>query len=167
MQNTPADAYLAFAHEPYLDGANEVNLTLVAAESLLHPEVLQPDGARIYKVLTHQRSPGEVVPLSTLTSELDDWSTVGDWEQVTTDLLRLGRQQEFDSMQFGLPPLSLALICRGPEGVVKLITPDGESSYGPADRAEVLAMLTANLSDFLAEGPMSPGHGLLHPPQQK
>jgi hypothetical protein len=78
------DVYLLFAHEPYYPAAaREINTTVVAAASLLHPRVRQPDGARIHDRLVHGRRPGEIVPLSTLTHELDGgarWPEVGDWE---------------------------------------------------------------------------------------
>ncbi|MFJ1974114.1 hypothetical protein ACIO93_36405 [Streptomyces sp. NPDC087903] len=40
---------LLFAHEPYYPnlGTQETNTTLVAAASLLHPRVRQPDGAQM------------------------------------------------------------------------------------------------------------------------
>ncbi|MEU6325423.1 hypothetical protein [Streptomyces sp. NPDC047009] len=78
------EVYLLFAHEAYYPAAaQEINTSLVAAASLLHPHVRQPDGARIYDRLTHGRRPGEIVPLSTLTHELDGgalWPQLGDWE---------------------------------------------------------------------------------------
>lgn len=65
------DVYLLFAHEAYYpDAAQEINTSLVAAASLLHPHVRQPDGACIYDRLTRGRRQGEIVPLSTLTHEL-------------------------------------------------------------------------------------------------
>ena len=82
------DTYLLFAHEAYYpdSGTQEINTTVVAAASLLHPQVRQLDGARIYDRLTRKRQPGEIIPLSTLTHELDGgtgWPRVGDWETVT------------------------------------------------------------------------------------
>lgn len=94
----PTDVYLLFAHEPYYPAAaQEINTTVVAASSLLHPRVRQPDGARIHDRLVRGRRPGEIVPLSTLTHELDGgerWPEVGDWETVTEDLLQLIRDHE-------------------------------------------------------------------------
>jgi hypothetical protein len=86
-----ADFYLLFAHEPYYLGhdAREINTTVVAAESLLHLRVRQPDGARIHDLLVQGRRSGEIVPLATLTHELDGgarWPEVGDWEAVTAGL---------------------------------------------------------------------------------
>ncbi|MFF0764326.1 hypothetical protein ACFYWH_30495 [Streptomyces sp. NPDC003737] len=49
-----AKVYLLFAHEPYYPGpgAREINTTVVAAGSLLQPQVHQPDGVRIHDRLT-------------------------------------------------------------------------------------------------------------------
>lgn len=88
------NVYLLFAHAPYYlgPGTQEINTTAVPAGSLLHPQVCQPDGARIHDLLIRGRQSGEIVPLSTLTHELGggaDWPAVGDWESVTTDLVQL------------------------------------------------------------------------------
>ncbi|MFD0070455.1 hypothetical protein ACFVJ9_57665, partial [Streptomyces sp. NPDC127574] len=81
------DVYLLFAHEPYFpdEGIQEVNTTVVTADTLLHPQVQQPDGARIHDLLTRGRKPGAVIPLATLTHELGGgtkWPSVGDFERV-------------------------------------------------------------------------------------
>lgn len=66
------EVYLLFAHEAYYPAdAQEINTSLIAAASLLNPRVRQPDGARIYDRLTRGRRPGGIVPLATLTHELD------------------------------------------------------------------------------------------------
>ncbi|MDN3028258.1 hypothetical protein [Streptomyces sp. S.PB5] len=54
------DVYLLFAHEPYYPHADtqEINTTVVCADSLLHPRVLQPDGARIHDRRTRALSLG-------------------------------------------------------------------------------------------------------------
>lgn len=51
------DVYLLFAHAPYYPGpaTQEINTTVVAADSLLHPQVCQPDGARIHDLGTAAR----------------------------------------------------------------------------------------------------------------
>ncbi|WP_329343823.1 hypothetical protein OG866_44435 [Streptomyces sp. NBC_00663] len=58
------DTYLLFAHEPYYpdSGTQEVNTTVVAADTLLHPQVRQPDGARIHDRLTQARTPERSSP---------------------------------------------------------------------------------------------------------
>jgi hypothetical protein len=108
--------YLLFAHEPYYlgSGAQEITTTTVPADTLLHPRVRQPDGAQIHDRLTQGRRPGEIVPLATLTHELNggaDWPTVGDWESVTADLLQLVRAWECDALSLDLPAIPRALIC--------------------------------------------------------
>ncbi|MFF2518419.1 hypothetical protein [Streptomyces sp. NPDC058086] len=100
------DVYLLFAHEPYYPGPgtqeiNTTTTTVVAADSLLHPQVRQADGGRIHERLTQGREQGEIVPLAALTHELGagaDWPTAGDWESVTTDLLHLVRSGDCDAL---------------------------------------------------------------------
>lgn len=164
------DVYLLFAHEPYYpgDGAQEINATVVAAASLLHPEVHQPDGARIHERLTQQRAPGEIIPLATLTHELDggaQWPYVGDWEKVTTDLVRLVRTAQCDALSLGLPEIARALICTGPDNHVgTLCTEAGQTlTYGPKERAAVLAEIDTYLACLVAEQDLWPGDNLLPP----
>jgi hypothetical protein len=165
-----ADVYLLFAHEPYYPGpgAQEINTTLVAAASLLHPRVRQPDGAQIHDRLTQGRQPGEIVPLATLTHELGggaDWPTVGDWESVTTDLLQLVREGECDALSLGLPEIARALICSGPHSRVRAFDAAADEfiAYGPAERAAVLAEVDTFLTGLVAEQELWPGDGLLAP----
>lgn len=131
--------YLLFAHEPYYlgDGAQEINATVVAAASLLHPEVHQPDGARIHERLTQQRTPGEIIPLATLTQELGGgagWPYIGDWEKVTTDFVRLVRTAECDALSLGLSEIARALICTGPNNHIRTL--DTAARPGPHLRPE-------------------------------
>ncbi|GAA2702548.1 hypothetical protein GCM10010348_69880 [Streptomyces anthocyanicus] len=54
----------------------------------LYPRVRQSDGTRIHECLTRGRRLGEIVPLATLTHELDGgtlWPQIGDWQEVTAD----------------------------------------------------------------------------------
>ncbi|MPY33526.1 hypothetical protein FNH09_20415 [Streptomyces adustus] len=163
------DVHLLFAHEPYYPGpgTQEINTTLVAAASLLHPRVRQPDGARIHHRLTQGRLPGEIVPLATLTHELggsaDDWRGVGDWESVTTDLLQLVRHGDCDALSLGLPAIARTLICTGPHTPVRTFDmATGEViAYGPAQRAAVLAEVGTFLAGLTAEQDLRPGDGLL------
>ncbi|MER7056586.1 hypothetical protein [Streptomyces sp. NPDC000351] len=69
-EQSPGGVYLLFAHEPYYPGpgAREINTSVVAADSLLHPHVRQPDGVCIHDLLTTGRQPGEIIPLATHTS---------------------------------------------------------------------------------------------------
>jgi hypothetical protein len=145
------EVYLLFAHEAYYPtSAHEINTSLVAAASLLHPRVRQPDGARIYGRLTRGRRQGEIVPLSTLTHELDGgahWPQIGDWEAVTTDLLQLILNRECDALSLGLPDIDRALVCSGPHSMVRAYDPVARryQMYGPADRAEVLTEIGRHL----------------------
>ncbi|MEV5850399.1 hypothetical protein AB0M32_51455 [Streptomyces sp. NPDC051985] len=161
------DVYLLFAHEPYYPvGAQEINTTVVPAASLLHPRVRQPDGARIHDRLVHGRRPGEIVPLSTLTHELDGgarWPEVGDWESATEDLLQLIRDDDCDALRLGLPELALALVCASPHSEVRVVDPTSGAhrAYGPADRIEVLVEIGRHLAWAEAGSPLWPGDGLL------
>jgi hypothetical protein len=164
------DVYLLFAHEPYYsgDGAQEINTTVVAAASLLHPQVQQPDGGRIHERLTRGRMPGEIIPLATLTHELDGgagWPFVGDWEKVTTDLVQLVRTRECDALSLGLPEIARALIVTGPNNHVRAFdAAAGQSTtYGPKERAAVLAEVDAFLACLVADQGLWPGEGLLPP----
>ncbi|MFI6494323.1 hypothetical protein [Streptomyces sp. NPDC050564] len=165
-----ADVYLLYAHEPYYPGpgAQEFNTTLVAAASLLHPRVRQPDGAQIHDRLTQGRQPGEIIPLATLTHELDGgaaWPTVGDWEGVTADLLQLVREGECDALSLGLPEIARALICSGPHSHVRSYDAAADQfiAYGPTERAAVLAEIDMFLACLVAEQALWPGDGLLPP----
>ncbi|MFD8220343.1 hypothetical protein ACFV2U_43415 [Streptomyces sp. NPDC059697] len=153
-----ADVYLLFAHEPYYPGpgTQEINTTVVTADTLLHPQVQQPDGARIHDLLTRGRQPGEIIPLATLTHELNggaDWPTVGDWESVTTDLLRLVREEECNALSLGLPEIARALICTGPHSHVRTYDAAADQfiAYGPTERAAVLAEVDKFLACIVAE----------------
>ncbi|WP_371100349.1 hypothetical protein [Streptomyces sp. PU_AKi4] len=160
--------YLLFAHEPYYPGpaAQEINTSVVPAASLLHPHIRQPDGARIHVLLTRGRRPGHIVPPATLTHELDGgthWPTIGDWETVTTDLVRLIRSQNCDALSLGLAPLARALVCTGPYSQVRTHDPaTGRSQvFGPAERSEVLAAIGSRLLQAEAGMPLWPGDDLL------
>ncbi|KQX70133.1 hypothetical protein [Streptomyces sp. Root1310] len=146
------DVYLLFAHEAYhLAAAQEINTSLVPAASLLHPRVRQPDGARIYDRLTRGRQPGEIVPLATLTHELDGgtrWPEVGDWEAVTADLLQLIRDRECDALSLRLPHIARALVCSGPYSEIRVYDPAAGryQAYGPAERIDVLVEVGRQLA---------------------
>ncbi|MFF7452391.1 MULTISPECIES: hypothetical protein [unclassified Streptomyces] len=168
------NVYLLFAHEAYYPdtgtgtGILEINTTVVAADSLLHPHVRQPDGARIHDRLTQGRQPGEIIPLSTLTHELDGgtgWPQVGDWETVTTDLVQLVRTGECDVLSLGLPEIGRALVCAGPTSQVQAFdaTADQVITYGPQERAAVLAEIDMFLTGLVTERPFWPGDSLLPP----
>ncbi|GAX57781.1 hypothetical protein [Streptomyces olivochromogenes] len=169
-----ADVYLLFAHEPYYPGpgAQEINTTLVTAASLLHPRVRQPDGAQIHERLIQGRRPGEIIPLATLTHELNGgagWPAVGDWESVTADLLQLVRVGECDALSLGLPEIARVLICTGPHSHVRTYDAAANQfiAYGPTERAAVLAEVEMVLAPLVAEQALWPGDGLLPPPTRQ
>ena len=60
------DVHLLVVHEPYRTAEHPIpiNATIVHAQTLLHPQVPQPDGALMYRCLTEfpARAPGCVVP---------------------------------------------------------------------------------------------------------
>ncbi|MGW2975775.1 hypothetical protein ACWDBO_56315, partial [Streptomyces mirabilis] len=169
-EQSTGEVYLLFAHEAYYPAAaQEINTSLVAAASLLHPRVRQPDGARIYDLLTRGRRPGEIVPLATLTHELDGgtrWPEVGDWEAVTADLLQLIQDGECDALSLGLPDIARALVCSGPYSEVRVYDPatGRHQAYGPAERIKVLVELGRQLAWAEAGCALWPGDGLLVPP---
>ncbi|MBO4259616.1 hypothetical protein [Streptomyces griseorubiginosus] len=165
-----SDVYLLFAHEPYYPGpaTREVNTTLVAADTLRHPRVVQPDGTRIHDLLTRGRTPGEIIPLATLTHELGGgagWPVVGDFERVILDLLTLVQTHSCDALSLGLPEIARALICTGPESQVRAFdaAADEFTVYGPDDRTRVLTEVGMFLTGLAAEQPFWPGDGLLPP----
>ncbi|MGY9066905.1 hypothetical protein [Streptomyces sp. CAS3] len=166
--HTP-DVYLLFAHEPYFGpGSQEINTTVVAAASLLHPRVRQPDGARIHDLLTRGRRAGETIPLATLTHELNggaDWPAVGDWERVTTDLVQLVRAGNCDALSIGLPEIARALVCTGPRSHVRAYDAAADEFlvYGSSERTAVLDEVGQYVTGFAAEQPFWPGDGLLPP----
>ncbi|MFJ4895594.1 hypothetical protein ACIP5U_37215 [Streptomyces sp. NPDC088788] len=166
------DVYLLFAHEPYFpdEGIQEINTTVVTADTLLHPQVQQPDGARIHDLLTRGRKPGDVVPLATLTHELGggtNWPAVGDFERVTGDLVALAQRELCDGLSLRLPELDRALVCIGPAAgqEIRIFDPAAGDfvAYGQKDRAAVLAGVRQILSSIKAERPLWPGDNLLPP----
>lgn len=166
------DVYLLMVHEPYTSREHPVpvNATIVHAASLLHPTVPQPDGGRIYRCLTEfpGRVEGGVVPLSTLTFELDGgrlWSQVADWEVVEAAVVRLTRQHACDAMPLGLPDEAAGLLAQGPTSTLTLHFPDGRrATRGPADREQQVTVLAGHVATFAAQGPFWPGDGLVAPP---
>lgn len=162
-EQSTGGGYLLFAHEAYYPAhGQEINTSLVAAASLLHPRVRQPDGTRVHERLTHSRRPGEIVPLATLTHELDGgtlWPQVGDWAAVTADLLKLIHDRGCDALSLGLPPIARALVCSGSRSEVRVYDPttEGYRVFGPADRIEVLVEIGKQLARTEAGRPLWPG----------
>ncbi|MFE2302692.1 hypothetical protein ACFXAW_31405 [Streptomyces sp. NPDC059445] len=168
LQRPVGEVYLLFAHEAYFPwaGAREVNTSLVAAASLLHPHVLQPDGMHIYDRLTRGRRPGEIVPLATLTYELGGgaaWPKVGDWQTVTRDLMRLIGDGGCDALSLNLPARARTLVCCGPHSTVRAydLASREYRTYGPADRIEVLVSIGRELARVEAGCALWPGDNLV------
>ncbi|MFF4805545.1 hypothetical protein ACFY1U_45395 [Streptomyces sp. NPDC001351] len=133
--------------------------------------MVQPDGARIHDLLTRGRTPGEIIPLATLTHELGGgagWPAVADFERVVSDLLTLVQTQGFDALSLGLPDLARALFCTGPESRVRTFdAAAGQFTvHGSAERARVLTKVGVFLTGLTAEQPLWPGDGLLPPLRQ-
>ncbi|WP_197288352.1 hypothetical protein [Nocardia sp. NRRL S-836] len=168
------DVYLLALHEPYESPQHAVpiNATIVHAMTLLHPAVPQPDGGRMYRCLTESpaRADGDVVPLSTLTFELDGgrmWPQVADWEGVVDAVVHLARKRGCDAMSMGLPQLTALLLSSGPNTVHQLQQADGSRfQAGPVDRLDRLGEMTRHVQRFLEEGPFWPGDNLVAPPIQ-
>lgn len=168
------DVYLLALHEPYESPQHPVaiNATIVHAMTLLHQMVPQPDGGRMYRCLTEfpGRTSGDVVPLSTLTFELDGgrlWSQVADWERVVDAVVRLSRINGCDAMPLGLSSLAAALLGGGPNTVLELRDLDGSRSQaGPAERREQVDEMRGHVQRFAAEGPFWPGDDLVVPPRE-
>ena len=167
------DVYLLALHNPYESPEHPVavNATIVHALTLLHPGVPQPDGGRMYRCLTEfpARTSGCVVPLSTLTFELNGgqlWSQVADWEAVVTALVRLSRDKECDAMPLGLPTAVSALLANGPATTITVYGPDGgRSLVGGRERDEYIRELAEAVRSFTRGGPFFPGGNLTMPPR--
>ncbi len=168
------DVYLLALHEPYEEPRHPVpiNATIVHALTLLHPRVPQPDGGMTYRCLTEfpVRKPGCVVPLSTLTFELDGgllWQYIGDWEAVADAVANVAQQGECDAMPLGLPQVATILLANGPNTTTVLHMPDGTTKeVGPAERHAELEMLTAHLRAVAEEAVFWPGDNLVAPPAE-
>jgi hypothetical protein len=169
---TQPDVYLLAGHEPYTDPRHPVpiNATIVHAATLLHPQVPQPDGGMIYRCLTEfpDRRPHQIVPVSTLSYELDGgrlWPQVADWMIVVEALVPLARAGACDAMPLGLTPLQAFLVAQGPGTDNVVHYTDGTSEHrGPEHRQQVLDDLTTHLRRFLADGPFWPGNNLVPVP---
>lgn len=168
------DVYFLTLHEPYQDSGHPVpiNATLVHVRSLLHPGVPQPDGAKVYRCLTEfpGRTPGCVVPLSTLTFELNGgkwWHKVGDWEAVSEAVAHLARVRACDAMPISLPQVTASLLALGPNADLTLHHPDGtRSRVGAREREHHLHELTELARARAAEAPFWPGTDLVEPPRR-
>lgn len=169
---TVADVYLLAVHEPYRSPQHPVpiNATVVHARTLLHPDLPQPDGGRIYRCLTEfpGRTHGCVVPLSTLTYELAGgalWPQVAQWQSVIEALVALTQAGGCDATPLGLKSPAEALLTNGPNTEVTVVDPFGErTKLGPRDRQREIAQLERSIREFVEGGPYWPGDALVAPP---
>jgi hypothetical protein len=168
------DVHFLALHEPYSAPEHPVpiNATIVHAETLLHPRLPQPDGGLMFRCLTEfpDRFPGCVVPLSTLTYELEGgalWPAIGDWERVVEEVVLLSRQRLCDAMQLGLNTRATTLLANGPYTKNTLYYVDHTpETYGPEDRQAEIAAMIEHVKNFVARGPFWPGEGLTLPPRR-
>jgi hypothetical protein len=168
------DVYLLALHEPYSASEHPVPITatIVHAKTLLHRSLPQPDGGLMFRCLTEfpDRVPGCVVPLSTLTYELNGgalWHEIGDWERVVDGLVRLSRQRICDAMPLGLTSKAIAVLGNGPYTQHTVHYVDGPAvAYGPADRQAEIDTMTRHVEKFIAGGPFQPGNDLIQPPRE-
>ncbi|UMP03409.1 hypothetical protein [Amycolatopsis sp. EV170708-02-1] len=169
------DVYLLAMHEPYRVPEHPVpiNATIVHATTLLHPSVPQPDGGRMYRCLTEfpLREPGCLVPLSTLTFELDGgrlWPVVANWERVVDAVVHIARHKGCDAMPMGLPEAMAALLAQGPTSTLTLHYPDGRQvQVGWQERERHIDELMTHIRGYVAQGgPFWPGDNLVAPPAQ-
>ena len=168
------DVYFLTMHEPYQMPEHPVpiNATIVHALTLLHPAVPQPDGGRIYRCLTEfpGRTPGCLVPLSTLTFELNGgqwWHMIGDWERVSEAVAYVASAKQCDAMPMGLPQVAATLLSGGPTTVHTLQYLDGRrEQVGPAERQQQVFDLTRRVGAYAAQGAFWPGDDLIAPPRE-
>ena len=160
------NVYSLTVHSPYQepDASGPVNGLITHARTLLHPGLPQPDAGRIYRCLTEfpGRTPGCLVPLSTLHYELDDgrlWSQVADWRTVVRALIALTRMPgSCESMPLVLDSVEAALLSGGPFAPVP-------PRLGIPERSQLIDMLASELPEATGEPPLWPGDNLIQPPQ--
>jgi len=166
------DVYFLTVHEPYDEpGApGPVNALIVAAATLLYPDLPQPGAGRVYRCLTEfpGRAPGCLVPLSELDRELDDgrlWPRVADRQAVIGALVALARDPgRCESMPLALRPADAELLAAASGRPVHVITPEGVSVLGDPERGRLLASLASGLPGIAGGPPLWPGDGLIDPP---
>lgn len=166
------DVYFLVLHEPYetAEHPRPINATVVHALTLLHKGIPQPDGGLMYRCLTEfpSRTPGCLVPLSTLSFELDGgglWPRIADWPEVVNAVVRLARSRQCDAMHLGLPELATVLLSQGPKTTVDAYTRIGHLVVGSAERQQHLDALTEQVRAAVAQGPFWPGDDLVAVPK--
>ena len=144
------------------------------ARSFLHPDLPQPDGGRVYRCLTEApgRTPGCLVALSGLDYELCGgrlWPLVADRGRLLAALSALIATSRCDSLTLPLIPWDDTLLNGGPYSHVPLMNTSGGicatvTAEGTAERAAVLAGLTAMVCARNAGRMWWPGDRLIQPP---
>jgi hypothetical protein len=152
--------HLLFLNRPPDDiPPDDGGATIVPAASLHHPGLPQPDGQRLFGLLTchPDRHPGALVFLSDLSAELASrglsWPQVGiDYEAVTDRLVALHRRGTVRALRLAqLSELAVTLLASGPHVRVYVPAPDGgppvllDPTVFRARREELRAMIRADL----------------------
>jgi len=161
------DVYLLFLNRPPDDiPPGEGGATIVAAASLHHPELPQPDALRLFdRLAVHPaRHAGALVFLSDLTAELADegltWSAVGiDYEAVTDRLVALHRRRAVRAVRLiQLSDVAVILLASGPYVQVHVTEFDGQRQklldpiHFEIRREELRTMIRADLERTVASG---------------
>jgi hypothetical protein len=144
------------------------------ARSFLHPDLPQPDGGRVYRCLTEApgRAPGCLVPLSGLDYELCGgrlWPQVADRDRLLAGLSALIAAGRCDCLHLPLIPWDDTLLNGGPYSHVPVMKCSGGiyvtvTAEGTAERAAILARLTATVRARNAGRIWWPGDRLIKPP---
>jgi len=174
------DVYLLLVHEPRphpVLGADQVNVVIVHALTLLRSDLPQPDAARIYRCLTEfpGRIPGCVVPLSTLAYELDNgrlWPQVADWKAVRKAVLRLAftpGQGQCRSLPMRVDYPYDALLASGPYAVIRHDAASDSCDLdgpvlGTGHRRALLNLLADRVADRSPRAEVWAGGAIIPPP---
>jgi hypothetical protein len=152
--------HLLFLNRPPDDiPPDDGGATIVPAASLYHPGLPQPDGQRLFDLLTRHpdRHLGALVFLSDLSAELAgqglSWPQVGiDYEAVTDRLVALHRRGTVRALRLAeLSEPAITLLASGPHVRVYVATPNGrppellDPVVFRARREELRAMVRADL----------------------
>ena len=167
------DVYLLALHEAYesVEHPVPINASIVHARTPLNAEVLQPDGGFIYRCLTEfpSRTPGCVVPLSTLTFELKGgelWPEVADWHEVAESVVRLARRRGCDAMSLGLTQTQSPSLANGPNTSVHFYVVEGQVPAWSFGASTAPPPPAGQVREVAAEQPFWPGDRLVAPPRR-
>jgi hypothetical protein len=167
MPRALKDAYLLFLNRPPDDvPPGDGGATIVAAGSLHHPELPQPDALRLFDrlALHRARHAGALVFLSDLTAELANegltWPEVGiDYEAVTDRVVALHRRRAVRALRLTqLSDVALTLLASGPYVQVYVTESDGQPPklldpiLFQMRREELRTMIRGDLERTVARG---------------